>query len=137
MTNSDYEKLFVATQKALKSYFGSMGDLPYEFADAVANVYWRGFEQGLDSPPEISFEEMQTRRVEFDAMPGLVDGIRQMQRAGYSDGDVKAVAFCYVNTCKYRMDNAETKTPIRCMIERRFRRHQDIPNLVRALGVYD
>lgn len=136
MTTNDYEKLITVTQKALYSSFGSMGDLPYEFADAIANIFWRCFEQGLVNAPEVGLLEMKMRQSEFEAAPGLVDGIRQLRIRGVDESTVKAMAFYFVNICKYRMPDADSKTPIRCMIERKFRKHQDIPDLARKLGVY-
>ncbi len=79
---------------------------------------------------------MEMRHAEFKAAPELVDGIRQMRVKGASESDVKRIAFYYVNICKYRMPGADSKTPILCMIERGFRRHQDIPDLVRKLNLY-
>lgn len=136
MTREDTEKLSMITHKKLYSDFGLMNDLPYALANTVANVYWRYFEQTMNSTPTISTQELATRMAEFEGTPGMITEFRLLPLKGASKLAIAACAFFYVNICKYRIPDVYHKTFIRCAIERLFRKHQDIPNLVRTLQLY-
>jgi|SRR5882724_5215455 len=136
MTREDAYKLGMVTYSAVKSQLGLLGDLPYELANSVANIYWRYFEGAMDSAPPMSMEEMDIRTSQFNAISGVISEFRRLQGKGVTKNDRDAIAFYFVNMCKYRITGADKKTPIRCMIERRFRKSYDIPDLVKTLLLY-
>ena len=57
MTSEDTDKLVTVTYNALRSEFGFMGDLPFDVANTVANIYFRYFQQAMDSAPPITLDE--------------------------------------------------------------------------------
>jgi len=135
MTKENGNRLATVTYSEVKSQLGFLGDLPYELANSVTNVYWRFFEVGLDSELTFSAEEMDIRMRQFNAIAAAVTEVRRLKGNKLTNA-AAAIAFYYVNLLKYRMPDAENKTPIRCMIERRFRKSYDIPDLVKALLLY-
>ena len=135
MTNQDTEKLFAATYGALKADFGLMGDLPHEVANVVANVYLRYFEQGVASAPDVSPEEFNTRVDEYRRMANAIAEFRKFSQ-NETASHTAILADYYIDVFKFRMPDALTKMPIRRMIERKFRKSQDIPKLIDALGLY-
>lgn len=135
MTTEDTEKLFIITHSALKADFGLMGDLPHEVANVVANVYLRYFEHGLASAPPIPYDEFNTRVSEQERMVKVVAEFRKFSQ-NQSAEKTEILADFIVDVFKFRMPDALTKMPIRRMIERKFRKSRDIPNLINALQLY-
>ena len=82
MTSEDTEKLATVTYKALRSEFGFLGDLPFEVANTVANVYFRYFQQAMDSAPVISMAESITRQSDFESIRGVIAEFRQLRPRG-------------------------------------------------------
>src|SRR5207244_2770081 len=82
MNDEDIEKILGVTHRALKSQLGTMGDLPYEVANTVANVHFRFFQPIVDSAPPISTEELLTRRAEYESMPRAVSAHRTLLQKG-------------------------------------------------------
>jgi hypothetical protein len=135
MTNQDKEKLFTVTYSKLEADFGLMGDLPHEVANVVANVYLRYFEQGLASATAIPHDEFNTRVNEYQNMVKVVAEFRKFSKSQTAD-HIEILADFIVDVYKFRMPGALTKMPIRRMIERKFRKSRDIPNLINVLQLY-
>jgi hypothetical protein len=136
LTKEDRLKLYTITRNSVFNEYGLLNDLPYDLANAVANVHWRYFEYAIMSPAPSDTREWEIRTSQFEAIPGAVSAYRKLPGKGLRDADIKAVAFYYVNLLTYRLPDAENKTPLRCMIERRFRKSYDIPDLVKCLLLY-
>ena len=137
MTREDHEKAFLATHSALKANFGNMDDLPYEFANMVANVYFRLFELSFESALPVSAEESGMRQAAYESMPKLVHEIRELYgKKQVPQWVIDHLITTLIDTFKYRIQNAENKMPIRRMIERKFRRDPDFPDLIRSLGLH-
>jgi hypothetical protein len=137
MTTEDTEKLLTITHNALKAKFGLMGDLPYEFANTVANIYFRFFQQGMNSAPTISSEERSIRLREYEKIAKIVEETRVLMRTCNDHLLINVSVAFIIDVCKYRMQNADKKTGIHRMIERKFLPHQDIPDLVKGLQLYE
>ena len=137
MTNEDTAKLMTGVHNKLFSDFGLMSDLPYELANTVANVYWRYFQQKVDSAPHITIEELTMRAVEFNGIKETITKFRLMPSEGVHQSLIDYMAEVILSAVKYRIPDFESKSLLRCKIERMFRKSQDIPNLVKVLRLYN
>lgn len=136
MTSQEYETSLQATHVALKSEFGSMVDLPYELANSVANVYFRYFQMAFDHSPPISAIEMNTRRIEYESVPEVISNFRIVVQKCDDEPLLKDFASCITDVFQYRMHDAGSMIPLRRMIERKFKKSQDYPDLIRVLQLY-
>jgi len=137
MTSQDIDELTRLTCGALKSDFGFMGDLPLDLANTVANIYFRYFQQGVDSAPPITLEELVIRQKEYEAIQHFIAEFRSLRQKGeVSQFHMDILKDVLLDTFKYRILDAGSKMPIRRMMERKFRKTQDIPDLVKFLQLY-
>jgi len=125
------------THVKLKEDFGTLDDLPYELANAVANVYWRQFEQGHPSSPILPAEESIMREVEYKAAKAAIKEFRIMRaRNDCSAGLVAYTVDYLLDVLRHRIPDANNKRPIWRRIQRVKYPSRDQPNLVRSLRLY-
>lgn len=122
------------TYAKLKGDLGVLDDLPYELANAVANVYWRQFEQA--SSPMLSEEESALREGEYHAAKGAIAEFRIMRSKDNPIGLVAYTVDYLLDVLRHRIPNAENKPPIWRRIQRLKYPSRDQPNLVRSLRLY-
>ena len=134
------------TYRGIRDDLGDLGDLPRELATTVANVYYRVFAfpedpaavmtrdcQSLDEDNFIekyrSFREgVATAQSSFHFAKHLIQSTRGAR-------DENPAVFDYLVTLtldilKYNIDKAHEKTPIRRAIERKFKKVDEISNLL-------
>lgn len=137
MTRDDTEKLLMVTYGALSREFGKLDDFPYEFANMVANIYYRYFQLAFDSAPPISEMELLNRQSEYERIGIIVRELRRLpSEKDVTQWHIKFLISCMIDVFKYRMQNVERKTGIRRMIERQFLSHQDFPNLAKDFSLH-
>lgn len=144
------------TYTALRDDLGDLGDLPKELATTVANVYYRFFVlaenptasgAGFDTTDSRSAIESYRTFMETHAtIQSSFQFAKELIRSARDIRKQKSELFDYVvvvalDALKYNIDNATEKMPLRRAIERRFKKVDEIPNLLeimaaRALVVY-
>jgi hypothetical protein len=146
-------------ETAIKKDLDNLDDLPYELANTVANVYYRYFDQSLDVmkrasnnpgwlPREVKRENdilegitsfannVAKFKSDIESVPGFIEGLREIDRQEQPNLYKFAVDFI-LDILKYDIKDAQKKTGLRRIIERKIRKGkiQEIPNLVDLLGV--
>ena len=132
--------------KAIAHDLGDLGDLPKELATTVANVYYRFFSmpkslristssQGLNQSYKNYMETFSSSVASFKFTKELVNSARQTR-------EENAQVFQYLVTLtldelKYRITDADKKTPLRRSLERRFKHVDEIPNLLEIMAERD
>ncbi len=138
--------------EALRGDLGDLSDLPLELANTLANVYYRFFacaehttrggntnllKPYLDESrsPCDAFKYFSKFNAEtlasFEFAKNFVQSVRGIKKK-------KPELFSYMTTLtldilKYKIDNADSKTPIRRAIERRFKTPREIPDLLERM----
>jgi hypothetical protein len=151
----DLEVLRLAAD-GLHADFGDLSDLPKELANTLANVYYRFFMLA----PSATGQTMEERAMDLqremlrqgDALEGYKKLMNSMAatEAGFrfAKDFIKAVRGARGKTpdfsrylivltldiLKYDIDNANTKTPLRRAIERKFKKVDEIPDLLDIMG---
>lgn len=139
--------------KALKEDLGKISDLTDELANTLANVYYRFFvnlehlSKGGNSNllnPYISdsgslqenfsiYNNFNAETIAgFEAAKNFVKAIRQAQLKGHEP----SLSYLYVLTLdilKYNIDQANTKSAIQRVIERKFKEPREISNLAKMM----
>lgn len=136
MNRADQEMLREVTRTAISMELGSLSDLPYDLANAVANVYYRYFEMGVAATPAVSVHESDKRLVEYQSISAVITQFRALPHQGAHPSVVEYVMNHLLDHFKHRIPDAERKMPILCRMQRLFYPGQDIPNLVRKLELY-
>ncbi len=135
MTPEDLKNTFMLTHVKLKKDFGSLDDLRYELANAVANVYWRQFEQGHPSSPMFSAEESILRESEYLIAKRTIPHFRNM--LGKESPNLIAYTVDYLlDTLRHRIPDVNNKRPIWRRLQRLKYPSRDQPNLARSLKLY-
>lgn len=142
MTHEDTTKVLMATYSTIESELGLLGDLPFELANTVANVYFRYFEMGVNSSPLLSIEQIARRQVERESIPKVISNYRVVKQKSTDQPFVNSefiiddMAECIIDVYSYQISDAPTKMLILRRIERKFRKTKDISDLVRGLQLY-
>lgn len=136
MTHEDTTKVLMATYSAIEAELGLLGDLPFELANTVANVYFRYFELGVSSSPLFSTEEIARRQVERESITEVISEYRIVKEKSTDQFFTDNMAECIVEVYSYQMADAPTRMFILRKIERKFRKSKDIADLVRGLQLY-
>ena len=131
------------TYQGIRNDFGDLGDLPRELATTVANVYYRffAFSQNAGAslgggseghnPMERYSKFMQdtgTVMSSFQFAKELINSARETRKHNSALFDYMTVLT--LDVLKYNIDNAADKTPIRRAIERKFKKVDEISDLL-------
>ena len=137
MNQEELESIWKATYARILTELGYLGDLPYELANTVANVYWRHFEAVFDSswqaPDMLEFDQ---RKQEYQIMSKIIPAFRAMRYEGAHTSVIEYTAEHLLNVFKHRIPDADSKMPIVCRMQRFFYRGQDRERLVDHLRLY-
>lgn len=136
MTREDIEKTFMLAHVNLKDDFDSLDDLPYELANAVANIYWRHFEQGHFSSILQSEEEWTMREKEYRTVKLVIQDYRVMREGGAHQSILDYTVGYLLDILRHRIPNANNKLPIWRRMQRLVYPHRDQPDLARSLKLY-
>lgn len=146
-------------EKAIRKDLGSLDDFPYEVANTVANVYYRFFNHAVDVMKQADnnpgwipkkmkretdmlagltsfFEDSARFKSDFEAAPRFVKGLRDIDK--HKQPNLYQFTVDFILDClKYNIKDAQKKTGLRRMVERRLRKGKvrEIPNLVDLLDV--
>lgn len=143
-------------QRAIVADFGDLSDLPPEFANTVANIYYRYFSLLLHSPAQLrpvaltrqprdavtgmldSMTQLGKIQAAHHTIPQMVAQIRKLRDEGHPRWMYDFTVQLALDVFKYDIDNAENKSPARRMIERVLRRPlvRELPDLAWRLGAY-
>ena len=138
MNQEDTEKLLLMTHCALRREFGMMNDFPYEFANMVANVFFRYIQQTFASAPPLSPLELAIRDADYRTIVPLVSEIRALFGSPeIEQWHIDMMISCSIDMFRYRMKDAPIKNAIRRKIERIALKDHDMPNLARDLSLHD
>lgn len=135
-----------ALEQAANSLFQDLGrldDLPQELRNTLANVYYRFFALRLnlrDPSKVLGYENsdfistykglMQGSTfalADFQCAKGMIEGMRETRKHNPDIYDYMVVLT--LDVFKYRIPNAQDKTPIRRAIERKFKKPNEIAGL--------
>src|SRR5437588_6751143 len=137
MTREDLQNTFMLTHANLRKDFGTLDDVPYELANAVANVYWRQFEQGHPSSPMLPAEESIMREEEYKGTKRVIKEFRIMRARNDCSANLVAYTVDYLlDVFRHRIPDADNKRPIWRRIQRLKYPSRDQPNLVKSLKLY-
>ncbi len=136
----------------IRDQFETLDDLPKELANTIANVYYkycanfleimgdsrREFfipksikrESGDLSQLFMKFVTNQTQIVnDLEAASKFIDGLRGIDK--YAQPNLYKFTVDFILDClKYNIDNVQNKTGLRRMVERKFKKSDEIPNLI-------
>lgn len=137
----------------IRAEMGRLDDLPPQVANTIANVYYRFFlmtaatvqrqplplpiREGTDDPIHALIaagRAVAERKAAMKAIPEMVACLRELDPAQQPNAYRAAVDY-FLDVFKYRIPDAHRKTGLRRMIERRFRKVDEIPGLVAALDI--
>ena len=135
-----------ALKQAANSLFRDLNrldDLPQELRNTLANVYYRFFalRRNLRDPSKVLGYEnsdfMSTYKgfmqgstfalADFQCAKGMIEGMRETRKHNPDIYDYMVVLT--LDVFKYRIPNAQDKTPIRRAIERKFKKPNEIAGL--------
>ncbi len=150
----DTEAADLARQHIQRDY-GSLADLPEEFADTIANIYYRFYLEYMSSnekpnalPQSIregsdlfkdmtSYLKKSSRDLTFiEGGPELIESIRRLRDEKQID-EFEILVEVMLDHLKFGIDEAMNKRGIRRMIERLFKRRKvrEIAGLATTLGL--
>jgi hypothetical protein len=135
----DTQALTLAAE-AIGRDFGNLDDFPVEFADTIANIYFKFFmlalgelfttrREKLSTDPVLNFMDVSSDlTASVNHVPGMVKELREMRQAGRKDLFDYWVTFT-LDDLKYKIQNAGEKSAIRRSLERRFKKSDEIGGL--------
>jgi hypothetical protein len=139
-----------STYEGIRHDLGDLADLPRELATTIANVYYRffAFSENPMAPTGPGFQPATGGSVidsyqtymagsatilsSFQFAKGLITAARDTRKQ-----DVSLFPYLVVLTLdvlKYNIENADEKTPIRRAIERKFKKVDEIPDLLEVMA---
>ena len=152
------KEILEVCKNAIKKDLGSLDDLSRELANSVANVYYRYFDhafnlmkQSANNPGWIpkemkretdmriglkSFlEDSAKLKIDFESAPKFIKALREVGKNS-KPGTYQYIVDFIIDCIKYNIKDAQKKTGLRRMIERRFSKTkpQEIPNLIDILN---
>jgi hypothetical protein len=135
--------------EAIRMNLGDLSDLPLELANTYANIYYRAFayEEHMRCGGRSRFLEpyisesnnifnVHTDNVKFQAetvaalehAKAVVQSLRQLR---IDEPELFSHAVTTVlDVIKFNIENAESKTPIRRSLERKFKKVYEVPQLI-------
>lgn len=140
----------------IREQLGTLDDLPKELANTIANVYYNFYgnvlEVAIDSKREFvipksikresgdlqqlfeNFMANQAKIVtDLESAPKFIKGLRGIDK--YSQPNLYKFTVEFILDClKYNIENAQNKTGLRRMVERKFKKPDEIPNLIDLLN---
>lgn len=132
----------------IKGELGDLDDLPYELQNTVSNIYYRSnpstlmSESSGDALTDFKMHSMNmiNRLSDTKYIGDMIKSLREVREQAESK-DFGAVydylVTLYLDIYKYRIENAQDKTPIRRSIERKFKKpEKEIPDLYQKLKKY-
>lgn len=132
----------------IKGQLGNLDDLPPELQNTVSNIYYRAnpstIIQHATGNALRDFEknslEMINRTSDLKFVGEMIASLREVkQEASSNDLDFVYghLVTLILDVYKYRIENANDKSPIRRSIERKFKKPEsEIPNLYAKLRKY-
>lgn len=136
----------------IKEQLGTLDDLPRELADTIANVYYKCYvnvlEVAMDSKREFVipksvkresgdlqqlFKKFVTNQAQIvtdlESAPKFIKELRGIDKNAQPNLYKFTVEFI-LDCLKYNIENAQNKTGLRRMVERKFKKPDEIPNLI-------
>jgi hypothetical protein len=143
------DKILEQCRKSIKSEIGTLSDLPPELANTIANYYYKFYLFSLDMqknpiPSMVSKEkdifkglkkfslEAETRLAMMEILPSNINELRSIDK-NRNPGKYYSFLFLLLDVYKYEIKNTSKKSGLRRMIERHFKKVNEIPNLVELL----
>lgn len=135
--------------EAIRMNLGDLRDLPLDLANTLANIYYRAFaykehmlcggrsrflEPYMPQSSNIFDEHANNVKFRAEALAALehakavVQSLRQL-RIDEPELFPHSVTFA-LDVIKYNIENAESKTPIRRALERKFKKVYEVPQLL-------
>lgn len=136
----------------IESELGTLDDLPKELANTIANVYYRFCANALEMlsyskreffiPNSVKRESGDSRELykkfmynqaqivtDLESAPKFIKGLRGIDK--YAQPNLYKFTVEFILDClKYNIENAQNKTGLRRMVERKFKKPDEIPNLI-------
>lgn len=136
----------------IREQLGTLDDLPNELANTIVNVYYKFYvnflEMAGDSKREFFipksikresghlqqlFKKFMANQAEIatdlESAPKFIKGLRGIDK--YAQPNLYKFTVEFILDClKYNIENAQNKTGLRRMIERKFKKPDEIPNLI-------
>ena len=145
-TRTISQSALASAYEGINHDLGDLGDLPRELATTVANVYYRFFlfsenptmptGPGFQPAASGSFIESYQKYMEGSAtILSTFQFAKDLIKAARETRKQNARMFSYLvvltlDVLKYNIENANEKTPIRRAIERKFKKVDEISNLL-------
>ena len=143
------QDLLAEARQTIQDTIGGLDDLPDELANTVANVVYRfcrvkagfltpGIPTGGENPyhdMEKLIEDVGSLTSKFDLLPQLIQNFRQIDKTQQPKLHQYTVDYL-LDILKYDIPDANKKSGMRRIIERRFRRKAviEVPNLHKTLN---
>lgn len=140
-------------RNAITISLGTLDDIPRVLANTIANIYYKFFyfKKALDGNPltegllGTKDDDIFDKLEEFSAdcnkvmayiqvIPGCIESLREIDREKQPN-TYSLLVNLFIDAWKYNIDNAPKKSGLRRLIERNFKKVEEIPNLLELLDI--